>query len=261
MLAATALTAALTAATPAGAADRHPDGPKPTVVLVHGAFADASGWNGVVERLQCAGYRVVAPANPLRGLAQDSTYIASVLASIEGPIVLAGHSYGGAVISTAAAGNPEVKALVYISALVPDTGEVIGELAARFPDTELGPALQPVPFTNADGTSGTDLYVKPDKFRQVFAADLPENTTSVMAATQRPISASAFADTATAAAWHTIPSWALVARQDKALGAQLERFEAERAHSTTVEIDASHVAMVSHPEAVTDLILAAAHTQ
>ncbi|MCW2871715.1 MAG: alpha/beta hydrolase, partial [Streptomyces oryziradicis] len=235
-----------------------PAGPRPTVVAVHGAFADASSWNAVVERLQRAGYPVVAPANPLRGLAQDSTYISSVLKSIQGPIVLVGHSYGGAVISSAANGNRQVKALVFIDALMPDKGEVLSELAAKFRGSELSSALKSVPFRNADGTMGADLYLQPDKLRRVFAADLPAAMTQQMAVSQRPIAASAFAGRAAAAAWRAIPSWALVGTKDKAIAPDVERFEAKRAGSHTIEVSSSHVAMISHPDAVTDLILAAA---
>ncbi|MGW7491483.1 alpha/beta fold hydrolase [Streptomyces sp. NPDC054786] len=257
------LTAVFAAAAPAVADGGAPGpgertGTKPTVVLVHGAFADASGWNQVAERLQRSGYTVVAPANPLRGLPQDSAYISSVLQSIRGPVVLAGHSYGGAVISRAAAGNPQVKSLVYISAFMPDKGEALGGLAARFRGSELDSALRRVPFRNADGSGGTDLYLQPARFHRVFAADLPVATTRVMAAAQRPLSASAFTDKATAAAWRTIPSWALVATEDRSIAPDLERFEARRAGAHTVEVDSSHVAMISHPGAVTDLILDAA---
>ncbi|MFD7471487.1 alpha/beta fold hydrolase [Streptomyces sp. NPDC059837] len=260
------VTAAVTASAslsliPLASAHTAPAAPKPTVVLVHGAFADASSWNGVVERLQRDGYPVIAAANPLRGLAEDSAYVAGVLASVKGPVVLVGHSYGGAVISQAAAGDPQVKALVYVAALVPDKGENLGALANKFPGTnELAPSLRPVPFSNSDGTGGSDLYVDPTRFRAVLAADLPSSQTVVMAAEQRPIAAAAFAASATAAAWHTIPSWALVARQDEALGAPVERLEARRAHSHTVEINSSHVAMISHPGAVTRLIEDAATT-
>ncbi|OOV18025.1 alpha/beta hydrolase [Streptomyces avermitilis] len=229
---------------------------KPTIVLVHGAFADASSWNGVVERLERRGYTVIAPANPLRGLDSDSAYIASVLDSIKGPIVLAGHSYGGAVISTAAAGNPRVKSLVYVSALMPDVGESGMSLAARFP-SELGTATKSVPY-RAGGVSGTDLYLKPDRLHQVFAADLPESTTRLMAVTQRPVATTAFSEQAKVAAWKHIPSWFLVAKQDKAINPDQERFEAKRAGSHTVEINSSHVAMIAHPEAVSDLVLQAA---
>ncbi|MFI9610491.1 alpha/beta fold hydrolase [Streptomyces sp. NPDC052023] len=232
--------------------------PKPTVVLVHGAFADSSGWGGVVQRLQWRGYPVVAVANPLRGLPTDSAYLAGVLRNLDGPVVLVGHSYGGAVISSAAAGMPNVKALVYVAAFMPDKGEVLGELAAKFPGSELQPALNTLPFSNADGSQGLELTIKPDKFRSVFAADLPRRTTSVMAATQRPLSASSFTDVPQAAAWRTIPSWALVAAQDKAIAPDLERFEARRAGSRTVEVNSSHAVMVSHPDAVTALITTAA---
>ncbi len=262
---AAAVTGALLTAAPA-AADGTPTAPdgggaangKPTVVLVHGAFADSSSWNGVVERLQRDGFNVIAPANPLRGLASDSAYTASVLKSIKGPIVLVGHSYGGAVISSAAAGNPQVKSLVYISAFMPDKGETLGQLAAKLPGSELNSALKPTPFQSGDGTKGTDLYIQAAKFRDVFAADLPARMTKQMAATQRPISAAAFMDKASAAAWRTIPSWALVARHDKSIAPALERFEAKRAGSHTIEIDSSHVAMLSHPDVVTNMIRAAA---
>lgn len=234
---------------------------KPTVVLVHGGFADATNsWDGVVKRLQDKGYPVLAPANPLRGLATDSAYLASVLDSIEGPIVLVGHSYGGAVITNAAANDPDVKALVYIAAFVPDNGERLGELISKYPGSEIQAALNHVPYPNPDGSTGTDLYIKSDKFREVFAADLPESTTKVMSATQRPFSAQSFADSTQEAAWHTIPSWGLVATADKAIPAELERFEYDRAGARgVVEVDASHVAMVSHPGVVSNLIVEAAN--
>ncbi|WP_329436971.1 alpha/beta hydrolase [Streptomyces sp. NBC_01280] len=238
------------------AADGGTTATKPSIVLVHGAFADASSWNGVVERLEHRGYTVIAPANPLRGLYNDSTYIASVLDSIKGPIVLVGHSYGGALISTAAADNPQVKSLVYVSALMPDVGESGMTLGAKFP-SELGTATRSVPY-RAGGVSGTDLYLKPDRIHPVFAADLPESTTRVMAVTQRPAATTAFSETAKVAAWKHIPSWFLVAKQDKTINPDQERFEAKRAGSHTVEINSSHVAMISHPDAVTDLVLQAA---
>ncbi|MEV7186350.1 alpha/beta hydrolase [Kitasatospora sp. NPDC093102] len=224
-------------------------GVKPTVVLVHGAFADASGWSDVVERLLDDGFQVVAPPNELRGLANDAAYVASVLKNISGPIVLAGHSYGGAVISQAAAGNPNVKALVYVSALMPDVGESPAELSAKFTGSDLAAALNPVPYTGPGG-SGTDLYLKGEKFRSVFAADLPESRTRLMAAEQRPLAEAGFAEKATAAAWRDIPSWAVVSRQDRAIDPDLERFGAERAKSRTVEVDSSHVSMISHPDVV-----------
>ncbi|MFJ4030906.1 alpha/beta hydrolase [Streptomyces griseoluteus] len=234
-------------------------GEKPTIVLVHGAFADASSWNGVVGPLQRDGYKVIAAANPLRGIPQDSTYVASLLKSIKGPIVLAGHSYGGEVISQAAAGNSNVKALVYINAIMPDVGESSNSLSAKFPPAPLTKALNPVPFRNGDGTSGTDLYVRTDKLRQVFAQDLPVAQTDLLGATQRPIALSAFADKLTAAAWHDKPVYVLVGNQDRSIDPELERYEAKRAKARkTIEINSSHVSLVSHPQAVKDLIVNAA---
>jgi pimeloyl-ACP methyl ester carboxylesterase len=243
------------------AARSHSAAPKPTVVLVHGAFADASSWNGVVARLESAGYPVIAPADPLRGIPTDATYIASVLKSITGPIILVGHSYGGAVISTAAAGNPNVKALVYVAALMPDTGEKLSDLMAKFPGSEVPTALNEVPYTNADGTTGTDVYLQTDKFRAVFAADLPAQQAQVMAAEQRPFDAAGLNYTVTAAAWHTIPVYGVYGSADEANPPALAQWELERAHAREI-IDvpgASHVVMISHPGVVTKLIEDAAN--
>ncbi|MCX4784878.1 MULTISPECIES: alpha/beta fold hydrolase [unclassified Streptomyces] len=259
-LAAALTTAALTTApVPAAAADGgDPAAAKPTVVLVHGAFADASGWNGVVERLKRHGYQVTVPVNPLRGLAGDSASLAAVLKTIKGPIVLAGHSYGGAVIGNAAAGNPNVTSLVYVSAFMPDKGEGLADLGTKFAGSDLNTALKPVPTLGSDGKEGTDLYIRSEKFHDVFAADVPPDTAAALAAAQHPISGAAFMDKATAAAWRTIPSWALVATRDKAIAPDLERFEAKRAKSHTIEVDSSHAAMISHPDVVADLIRQAA---
>ncbi|MEW2514535.1 alpha/beta hydrolase [Streptomyces sp. NPDC046870] len=252
----------LTVTTPASAAraEHRAAGEKPTVVLVHGAFADASSWNGVVKRLQHEGYQVVAPANPLRGLADDAAYVRSVLASAKGPVVLVGHSYGGAVISEAATGDPNVKALVYIGAFLPDKGESALELSNKFPGSTLGENLNPVTFPLPGGGTGTDLYIKADKFHDQFAADVPKATTDLMAATQRPIAASALEEKATEPAWKTIPSFDLVTTQDKNIPPAAQRFMAERAHAHTVEIAASHAVSVSQPAAVADLIEHAART-
>ncbi|MGW1913408.1 alpha/beta fold hydrolase [Streptomyces sp. NPDC002076] len=233
--------------------DAAASGRKPTIVLVHGAFADASSWNGVIERLERRGYTVMAPANPLRGLYSDSAYIASVLKSIKGPIVLVGHSYGGAVISTAAAGNPEVKSLVYISAQMPDVGESGTSLAARFPSA-LATATTSVPYRTGR-TNGIDLYLKRDKVYPLFAACLPMSQANLLGVTQRPAATTAFSQTAKVAAWKTIPSWALVGRQDKTINPDQERFEARRAKSHTVEINSCHVSLIAHPDAVAALIL------
>ncbi|WP_346534394.1 alpha/beta hydrolase [Micromonospora sp. DPT] len=252
-------TVGLSASSAAEAGPSRP--PKPTVVLVHGGFADASAsWNGVIARLQDRGYPVIAPANPLRNLPYDAAYVASVLASINGPVVLAGHSYGGAVITNAAASAPNVKALVYIAAFVPDVGEALGELIAKYPGSEIEAALNPVPYPNPDGSTGTDLYLQADQLRRVFAADLPTATTRLLVATQRPFSAQCFADLTQAAAWRTIPSWGLVATQDLAIPPALQRFEYQRANARgTVSVAASHCAMVSHPELTADLIERAAN--
>jgi pimeloyl-ACP methyl ester carboxylesterase len=240
-----------------------PQNPKPTIVLVHGAFADASSWSGVVERLEQRGYSVIAPANPLRGLDTDAAALASVLKTINGPVVLAGHSYGGIVISQAAQGNPAVKALVYIAAFAPDTGESALAITGKFPATKFGPdALRMVPYALPCGAgNGADTYIKTEVFQDVFAADLPEGTALVMAATQRPIEGAALSTNFTGApAWKTIPSWALVASSDHALSPDAERFMAQRAQSHVTEVDASHAVAVSQPEAVANIIVDAAHS-
>ncbi|MET7367682.1 alpha/beta hydrolase [Streptomyces sp. NPDC005566] len=262
LLATGGLAAALTATSiaPASAVTGSASHPKPTVVLVHGAFADSTSWNDVIKKLKHEGYPVMAAANPLRGLSSDSAYLKDVLAGIKGPIVLAGHSYGGAVISNAATGNENVKALVYIAAFVPDKGESALDLAGKFPGSTLGKALRPAPVTNPDGTRGTDLYIQEEKFRHQFAADAPRNTTDLMAATQRPVTEAALAEGSSEPAWKTIPSWDLVATQDRNIPLKAQTFMAERAGAHTVEVKASHAASVSHPDKVTEIIEDAART-
>ncbi|MFD7136691.1 lipase family alpha/beta hydrolase [Streptomyces sp. NPDC059894] len=230
--------------------------PKPTVVLVHGAFADASSWKGVVKRLQADGYPVKAPAVPLRDLAGDAAYISSVLAGTEGPIILVGHSYGGAVITNAAAGDPDVKALVYVAAFVPDAGESPAELSARKVEHPIDPLpVQPAPFPAADGSTGVDLYLDPAKYRSTFLSDtVSPATAAVLAASQRPVTAAALNGETKDPAWKKLPSWYLVARQDNSIGADLERFMAERAGSRTEEVNASHDVMLNAPGTVTRLI-------
>ena len=227
---------------------------RPTVVLVHGAFADSSSWNGVIEELKRDGYPVIAAANPLRGLHSDAEYVGSVLDSVSGPVVLAGHSYGGPVMSEAAVGHSNVKALVYIASFILEPGESASQLAGKFPGAQLGPALNTVPFPLPHGGTGNDLYIKQDEFRRVFAADVAPEITELMAATQRPITEAALNETATEAAWKSIPSWNMVTTEDLAIPAESMRFMGERANSQTVEIEASHAVTVSHPEAVADLI-------
>ena len=231
-----------------------PEAPLPTVLLVHGAFAESASWNGVVANLQRRGYPVIAVANPLRGVEPDAAYLRSVIDSQPGPLVIAGHSYGGVVMSEAAEGAPNVTALVFIASFNLEVGESAGELAAKFPGGQLGEALDPVPFPQPGGETGTDLYIQRARFHEVFAADVDPDEARLMAATQRPIAATALADLATKAAWKSIASWTMVTRQDLAIPADSMRFMAERAGSTTVEIDASHAVTVSQPDAVADLI-------
>ncbi|MGY1770978.1 alpha/beta fold hydrolase [Blastococcus sp. SYSU D00813] len=224
------------------------------MVLVHGAFADSSSWNGVIARLRRDGHPVVAVANPLRSLHGDAALLRDVLDGVDGPVVLAGHSYGGSVMSQAADGHPRVRALVHVASFLLDEGESTGELAGRFPGNELGPALRPVPVRGSDGEPVDDLYIQQDRFRPVFAADVPADVADLMAVTQRPIVADALADQATRAAWKTVPSWTLVTLQDLAVPAAAQRFMAERAGSHVVEVDASHAVTVSRPDVVAGVI-------
>jgi pimeloyl-ACP methyl ester carboxylesterase len=230
----------------------------PTVVLVHGAFADASSWNGVIERLQAKGVRVTAPANPLRGIAIDSAYLATVLAEIPGPVVAVGHSYGGAVISNAATQAENVVGLVFVAAFAPDEGEALGEVEAGSKDSVLNSTLVPhhYPAQNGGGQA-VELAIDPAKFRDAFAADLPAEQTALMAATQRPVAQAAFAEANGPPAWKTRPSWTVVATSDKAAGADVIRSMAERAGASITEVEGSHVIMISQPEAVTEVILEA----
>jgi pimeloyl-ACP methyl ester carboxylesterase len=229
----------------------------PTVVLVHGAFADASSWNGVIERLQAKGMNVTAPANPLRGISTDSAYIAGVFEETPGPVVAVGHSYGGAVITNAAANAENVVGLVYVAAFATDEGEVLGEVEGGSKDSVLNSALVPHHFPAVNGGSAVEFAIDPAKFHDAFAADLPAEETAVMAATQRPVAESAFSEPGGPPAWKSLPSWAVVATGDKAAGTDVTRSMAERAGATITEVDGSHVIMVSQPQAVTDVILEA----
>ncbi|MCS7478715.1 alpha/beta fold hydrolase [Umezawaea endophytica] len=248
------LTLSLTVSLPAEGAS-WPPAPKPTVVFVHGAFADSSGWTGVMQHLRKNGYPVRAATNPLRGLAGDSAYVADFLRGITGPIILVGHSYGGMVITNAAVGVTTVKALVYVAALAPDAGESLGGLSAR-PVEHPVPALplQPVTINQPDGSTATDLYLDLAEFRATFAADVDPTTAANMAATQRPLNATATTDLSATPAWKTIPSWFLVATGDQTIAPDLQRFMAQRAGSHTIEVKTSHAAMVSQPSAVARLI-------
>jgi pimeloyl-ACP methyl ester carboxylesterase len=226
---------------------------KPTIILVHGAFAESSSWNGVVKKLIAKGYPVVAAANPLRGLKTDSDYIASVFKSIRGPIVAVGHSYGGSVITDAADELPNVKALVYVAGLAPDLGESAVDISDQFPGNSLGATLD-TPITLPDGNK--DLYIQQDKFPAQFAADIPEASAKLMAATQRPVTEAALHEPAGHTAWKSVPSWFIFGSLDKNITRAAHSFMAQRAKAKeTVEIKgASHVVMTSHPDEVVQLI-------
>ncbi len=230
----------------------------PTVVLVHGAFADASSWNGVIELLQARGVKITAPANPLRGIAIDSAYIAGVLDETPGPVLAVGHSYGGAVITNAATNVKNVVGLVYIAAFAPDEREVLGQITGGSKDSVLDTALVPLHYPSPDGgEAAVEFAIDPAKFRDAFAADLPAEQTAVMAATQRPVAEAAFSEPSGAPAWKRLPSWAVVASSDTAAGADVVRSMAERAGATITELEASHVVMISKPQPVADVILEA----
>jgi len=229
----------------------------PTIVLVHGAFADGSSWNGVIERLQAKGVEASAPANPLRGISIDSAYTASVFAQTPGPILAVGHSYGGAVITNAATQAKNVVGLVYVAAFATEEGEQLGDASAASKDSILGPALINRDYPTPNGDAEVEFIVDPAKLHDVFAADLPDEQTSLMAVTQRPVSQLAFTEPSTAPAWKDLPSWAVVAKSDKAAGADVTRSMAQRAGATITEVEGSHVIMISQPDAVTDVILEA----
>jgi pimeloyl-ACP methyl ester carboxylesterase len=248
---------ALISASDAKSVGRTASSAKPTIVLIHGAWADGSSWSGVTARLQKAGYTVDVPPNPLRGLASDSAYVASYLKSIQGPIVLAGHSYGGAVITDAATGNANVKALVYVDAYIPDTGDTVLGLTSAKPGTTLDPtkAFNVVPF--GSGAGEVDLYIKPSVFRADVAGDESPRTAAILAAEQRPLAASALQEKSTAPAWKTIPSWAVIGTEDMVLPPAEQVFMIHRAHSKTTKVKAAHLSMVTHPSLVTKIILRA----
>ena len=231
---------------------------KPTVVLVHGAFAEASSWNGVVAILLKQGYPVVAVANPLRSVKGDAQYLDDIVDSIKAPVVLVGHSYGGLVIGEAADSNRNIKGLVFVAAFAAEAGETAAGLSGKFPGSSLGSALAP-PVALSGG--GNDLYIRQDKFHGQFAADVSGADAKLMAASQRPVTEAALNEPAAGAtAWKRIPSWFVYGDQDKNIPAAALGFMAQRAGSkkTTMVPGASHVVMVSHPQAVADLILMAA---
>ena len=232
---------------------------KPTVVLVHGAFAESSSWNDVIAELRRDGYVAVAAANPLHSVSSDAAAVAAVVRSIPGPVVLVGHSYGGPVVTEAANGSSNVKVLVYVAAFAPDRGESSLSLSTKFPGSTLGSAI--IPVERPDG--GRDLYIDRDKFHAQFAADVPEDQADLMAATQRPVTEAALAEPSGEPAWRKLPSYWIYGSEDRNIPPAVMHFMAERAHSVkTVVIDgASHALMVSHPHEVTAVIEAAATGQ
>jgi pimeloyl-ACP methyl ester carboxylesterase len=226
-----------------------------TVVLVHGAFADSSSWNGVVERLQADGIHVTAAPNPLRGISYDSRYVAGFIEQIPGPVLAVGHSYGGAVISNAATGLGNVVGLVFVAAFAPDEGERLGEVEAGSRDSVLGTAQVALQYPALDGAgTATEFAIDPAKLHDAFAADVTAQQAAVMAATQRPVSELGFTEPSGPPAWKSLPSWAVVATGDKAAGTDVIRSEAERAGATITEVEGSHVIMISRPDVVTDVI-------
>jgi pimeloyl-ACP methyl ester carboxylesterase len=258
LLAATASVGPAVSAAHAAKAKRA--GARPTIVLVHGAFADASGWAGVTSRLQRRGYTVVAPTNNLRGVTPDAAYLRSFLGQIEGPIVLVGHSYGGFVITNAATGNNNVRALVYVAAYAPDEGDTVAGLETLAPGGMIGPPTLDVrTYPGPDGQPAPEATIKPSVFHDVFAADLRRSVTDVMATAQRPAALATLGQPSGPPAWKTIPSWYIVAGRDNAIGTKVERIMAQRIHAHTTEVEgASHVVMISHPGKTAQVILAAA---
>ena len=233
------------------------DGPKPSIVLVHGAWADTSSWDGVIKRLQADGYTVYAPSNRLRGLPYDSAYLADFLHSISGPIVLVGHSYGGAVITNAATGDPQVKALVYVDAFAPAQGQTLAQLLASSPGSCAVPAsLTVVPFPGAPSGVG-DAYIKQSVFPSCMANGLPPTKAHVLAVTQLPIATIALTQKSGVPAWKTIPSWAVVGTTDHAIPLALQLAMAYRAHADITRVHAPHLSMISNPGTVTNVILQA----
>jgi pimeloyl-ACP methyl ester carboxylesterase len=230
------------------------NGSQPTVALVHGAFADSSGWNDVVAQLLADGVRVRAVPNPLRGISHDAAYVASALAQIDGPVLAVGHSYGGAVLTNAALRAGNVVGLVYVAGFAPDEGETLQDVEADSRDSVLLTALLQWKYPTADDGTQTEFAIDPDKFHDAFAADVPEEQSRVMAATQRPVSALAFGEPTTASAWKDLPSWAVIPTGDKAVGSDVLRTMAARAGATVTEAEGSHVIMVSQPQVVTDVI-------
>ncbi len=259
-----ALTALFVASSMARSSTSHgkPKGPRPTIVLVHGAWADSGSWNGVVMQLQAAGYTVYAPPNPLMGLSSDSAAIDAFLHTITGPIVLVGHSYGGAVISNAADGDSQVNALVYVDAFIPDINETLEGLTGAgscFAVSDLSTVFNFVPIPGAP-SNDVDAYVKQSVFPGCFADGLPARERAVLAATQRPLATAALTEPSGVPAWKTIPSWAVIGTADHVIPVADQLSMAKRAHAHITEIKAPHLSMISNPAVVTKVIIEAARS-
>jgi pimeloyl-ACP methyl ester carboxylesterase len=225
-----------------------PQSSQPTLVLVHGAFADASGFGGIIREASTWGYRVLAPPNPLRSLAGDAATVSAVVSAIDGPVVLIGHSYGGAVISQASEHAGNVIGLVYLAAFSLDAGESCASVQAPFPASMLATTVAPTSYDAPGAAGGPDLYISEDGFRETFCADSPAELARIMYATQRPLAAAAFGENATGAGWKTIPSWYQLSRHDNAIPPQAQEFMAKRMNSVTEEIDGSHTAFIAQSE-------------
>jgi pimeloyl-ACP methyl ester carboxylesterase len=226
----------------------------PTAILVHGAFADASGWAGIIEELTAKGYDVVAPANPLRGIQNDAAAVRAAAAAIDGPIVLVGHSYGGAVITQAAEGLDNLVGLVYVAAFAPAVGESVGSVQDPFPAPLLASTVRPTPYDAVGAVGGPELLIDRAQFRDTFAADLRDAVVNVMSVSQRPLAAAAAGEPLTYAGWNERPTWYLVSVQDRAIAPEAQRFMAERMGAVTEEIAGSHVAFISRPDVVAAFI-------
>jgi pimeloyl-ACP methyl ester carboxylesterase len=262
-LAGLAVVGSAAAATHSPAASQHPSGPRPTIVLEHGAWANGASWNGVVRRLQADGYTVDVPPNPLMGLAFDPEYLADFLHTISGPIVLVGHSYGGAVITNAATGNKQVKALVYVDGFAPDQGQTLGQLVSSVPGSCVV-AADPTTIFNLATFPGApagvfDAYYKQNLFPACFANGLPLKQARVLAATQEPLSTIALSQKTGVPAWKTIPSWAVVGTADRVILPAIQLAMARHAHAHITKVRAPHLSMVSDPGVVTRVILKAVH--
>lgn len=229
----------------------------PTTILVHGAFADASGFAGIIREMSGAGHRALAPPNPLRGVAADAAAVRAVVSAVAGPVVLVGHSYGGAVITSAAADLENVVALVYLAAFAPAVGESCASVQEPFPPSLLAETIRPTPYDAVGAPGGPDLLIAPDRFRETFCADVPVDVAAVMAASQRPLAAAAIGEPLSAQGWSSRPTWFQVATGDNAIAPDAQRFMATRMGAVVDEIDGSHAAFIARPVRAAAVIAAA----